>query len=412
MARFTYIVRDSSGNKETGADEAPNQDELIARLQARGLIVVNVFSETQLADQKETPAQKSKYKTKSKHYKVSEGDLVLFSRQLATLLGAGVTILRSLNIIGQQVSSTKLYNIIRKVEKNMEAGLSFHEAIGKHPDVFTDLWVNLIESGEASGSLALVLGRLASYLEKNAAFRAKIISALIYPAILLFAGIAALIIMSLKIIPTFAEIFKGFDIQLPLLTKVLVDFSTFLREKFIIIIVAIGASIYLFKAYIKTAPGKRNFENFKFKLPVFGEFFRCMGVERLTSEMSTLLESGVPILYSLEIAERSVGSSILAELIKKIKDDVRVGKPLGVSFSKSGFFDAMVVQMVSIGEEIGELPQMFKKINAYYQEYTETFVARIVSMFEPIILVFIGGIIGIMVIGMFLPIFQIAKFGS
>ena len=412
MPRFTYIVRNSSGNKETGAEEASNQDELIARLQARGLIVVNVFSEDQLSVSKDSSQLKLKFKTKTKHYKVNESDLVLFSRQLATLLGAGVTILRSLNIIGQQVASKKLFIIISKVEKNMEAGLSFHEAIAKHPDVFSDLWVNLIESGEASGSLALVLGRLATYLEKNAAFRAKIISAMIYPAILLCAGIAALLIMSLKIIPTFAEIFVGFNIELPALTQMLVNVSKFLREKFYFLAGGIAVAIYLFKNYINTKSGRRNFENFKFKLPVFGEFFRSMGVERLTSEMSTLLESGVPILYALEIAERSVGSPVLGEMINKIKEEVREGKPIGLAFGKSGFFDAMVVQMVTIGEEIGELPQMFKKINAYYMEYTETFVARIVSMFEPMILLFIGGVIGIMVIGMFLPIFQIAKFGG
>ncbi len=411
MPRFTYIVRNNIGNKDTGTEEAPNQDELIARLQAKGLIVVNVFLEDQASLEKDDiPLKKNKIRTK--HYRVNARDLVLFSRQLATLLGAGVTILRSLNIISQQIASAQLYKIIKKVEKNMEAGLSFHEAIAKHPDVFSDLWVNLIESGEASGSLAMVLARLAGYLEKNAAFRTKIVSAMIYPAILLCAGIGALLIMSLKIIPTFAEIFKGFDIELPMLTKILVEFSTFLREKFFILAIIIGVGAYLFKSYINTKSGRKNLENFEFKLPVFGEFFRCMGMERFSSEMSTLLESGVPILYSLEIAERSVNNYVLGEIIAKVKEDVRVGKPLGAAFSKSSFFDPMVVQMVSIGEEIGELPQMFKKINVYYQEYTETFVARIVSMFEPFILVFIGGMIGVMVIGMFLPIFQIAKFGS
>ncbi len=411
MPRFTYIVRDNIGNKDTGTEEASNQDELIARLQAKGLIVVNVFLDDQASPEKEDVSLK-KNKIRTKHYRVNARDLVLFSRQLATLLGAGVTILRSLNIISQQIASAQLYKIIKKVEKNMEAGLSFHEAIAKHPDVFSDLWVNLIESGEASGSLAMVLARLAGYLEKNAAFRTKIVSAMIYPAILLCAGIGALLIMSLKIIPTFAEIFKGFDIELPMLTKILVEFSTFLREKFLILAIIIGVGVYLFRSYVSTKPGRKNLENFKFKLPVFGEFFRCMGMERFSSEMSTLLESGVPILYSLEIAERSVNNYVLGEIIAKVKEDVRVGKPLGASFAKSSFFDPMVVQMVSIGEEIGELPQMFKKINVYYQEYTETFVARIVSMFEPFILVFIGGMIGIMVIGMFLPIFQIAKFGS
>ena len=412
MARYTYIVRNSSGNKETGTEEASNQDELTARLQGRGLTVINIFSENQVSEGKDSSSAKPTFKIKTKHYRVNERDLVLFSRQLATLLGAGVTILRSLDIISQQVASGKLYKIIKKVEKNMEAGLSFHEAIAKHPDVFSDLWVNLIESGEASGSLALVLGRLAAYLEKNAAFRSKIISALIYPMILLCAGIVALLVMALKIIPTFAEIFKGFDMKLPALTEVLVTISTFLREKFFILSIAIAVTIYLFKAYISTGPGKKSFENFQFRLPLFGEFFRSVGIERFSSEMTTLLESGVPILYSLEIAERSVGNYVLGEIIRRIKEDVRVGKSLGASFAKSGFFDPMVVQMISIGEEIGELPQMFKKVNVYYQEYTETFVARIVSMFEPMILVFIGGIIGIMVVGMFLPIFQIARFGS
>jgi type IV pilus assembly protein PilC len=296
--------------------------------------------------------------------------------------------------------------------KNMEAGLSFHEAMAVHPKIFSDLWINLVESGEASGNLAIVLSRLAAYLEKAMEFKRKIISALIYPAILTVAGIGALLFLSIKIIPTFAEIFKSFNITLPFLTQLLVGVSAFLRKFMFLLVLSIAGIVFAFRKYIGTKPGRRSFENFKFKMPVFGEFFLALNIERFSSEMSTLLESGVPILYSLEISERSVDNLIMADIIRKIKEDVREGKPLRDSLERSSFFEPMVIQMVSIGEEIGELPQMFKRINSFYQEYCDMFLGRFVAMFEPFVLVFIGGIIGVMVIGMFLPIFKIANIGG
>jgi type IV pilus assembly protein PilC len=238
------------------------------------------------------------------------------------------------------------------------------------------------------------------------------ISALIYPAILLTAGLGALFFMAVKIVPTFAEIFKGFNITLPLLTQILLKISDFLRYNMIAIFLVCVGLVFGIKKYLKTKVGRRKFENFQFKLPVFGEFFMALNVERFSSEMSTLLESGVPILYSLEISERSVGNLIMADIIRKIKDDVREGKSLREPLEKSAFFDPMFIQMVSIGEEIGELPQMFKKINSFYQDYVGVFLTRFVSMFEPFVLVFIGGIIGIMITGIFLPIFEISRIGG
>jgi len=298
------------------------------------------------------------------------------------------------------------------LKKGMEAGLSFHEALAAHPKVFSGLWINLIESGEASGNLAVVLSRLAAYLEKEAAFKSKVISALIYPMILTLAGVGALLFLSLKIVPAFAEIFKGFDITLPVLTQLLVNVSDFLKKKIMVLFLFSGAGIFIFRKYIQTKSGRLNFEKFQFKLPVFGEFFLSYNIEKFSSEMATLLESGVPILYSLEISGRSVNNLTMADIIRKIKDDVREGKPMREALERSGFFEPMVVQMVSIGEEIGELPQMFKRINSFYQEYCDTFLARFISMFEPLVLVFIGGVIGVMVVGMFLPIFELAKIGG
>lgn len=409
MGRYFYTARDSDGKKISGVEDASSQEEVISRVQAMNLIVVDIAadSDVKVKGLREDVVEKSKVRTR--HYRVTGDDLVLYCRQLATLLGAGVTILRSLEIIAMQVNSFKLFTVIRDLQKNMEAGLSLHEAMAKHPTIFSEMWVNLVESGEASGNLAIVLSRLATYLEKTAAFRNKIISAIIYPIILMVAGLAALLFLTIKIVPTFAELFAGFDLELPLLTQILISVSSFLRKYFILLVILIGVGTVLFRKYVRTNEGRKKLENMQFKLPVFGELFKAMVAERFSSEMSTLVESGVPILYSLEITEHSVGNLVVADIIRKMKEDVRDGKPLNQPLAKSGFFDPMFVQMVTIGEEIGELSPMFKKINAFYQEYVETFLTRFASMFEPFMLIFIGGIIGILVIGMFLPIFQIAQ---
>ncbi|MFA5357151.1 MAG: type II secretion system F family protein [Candidatus Omnitrophota bacterium] len=408
MPTFTYIARDNKGMKVAGSEEASSQDELINRLQLRNLIVVNIASGTKediISKTIQAPGKKHKYK----RYGIKEEDLVVFCRQLSTLLSAGVTILKSLDIISKQVYSRKFYNVLNDMQKHLEAGLTFHEAMAKYPKVFSDVWVNLVESGEASGNLAVVLSRLASYLEKRASFKRKIISSLIYPLILMCVAVGALLFLTIKIIPTFAQLFSGFNLKLPVFTEMLIKFSKFIREGFLGIIGAIVGVFFLLKKYISTRGGRKNYEQLQFNMPVFGEFFRAMVVERFSSEMSTLIESGVPLLYSLEITEHSVSNSVMAGIIHKIKDDVREGRPLNNSLDKSGFFEPMVVQMVAIGEEIGELAQMFKRINAFYEERTETFLVRFTSLFEPFMLIFMGLVIGLMVVGMFLPIFQIAS---
>lgn len=409
MDRFFYIARDAEGKKISGFEEASTQEEAINRLQARNFIVVNIVPEYKDTVAGLKPEVLAKARLRFRRNRISSDDLTLLCRQLATLLAAGVSILKSLDIISMQVPSRRLYIVLKSLQKDMEAGLSLHESMAKHPKVFSDLWVNLVESGEASGNLAVVLSRLAGYLERNAAFKRKIISALIYPAILFVASSGAMLFLTIKIIPTFSELFQGFNVTMPFLTQVLIKFSFFVRKTILIFIVLAGVGFYLFRKYINTANGRRKYERFKFKLPVFGEFFRAIVVERFSSEMSTLVESGVPILYSLDITEHSVDNLIIGDTIRKIKEAVREGRSLNKPLEQSGFFEPMVVQMVTIGEEIGELSQMFKKINAFYQEYVEVFLTRFTSMFEPIMLIFMGGVIGIMVVGMFLPIFEIAK---
>ncbi len=412
MAKFYYIVRDKKGQKLHGSEESSNQEDLISRLQERQLVVINISQEAKEGQAGFKPEVASKASFKPKHFGVSSDDLALFCRQLSTLLGAGVTILKSLDIISKQVSSRKLFNVIKVLQKDMEQGLSLHESMAKHPTVFSDLWVNLVESGEASGNLAVVLARLATYLERNASFKNKIISALIYPIILFIAGLGALLFLTIKIVPVFGDLFKGFDIKLPALTQMLIVVSNFIRSTMLFSIIAIVVLSVLIKKYIQTKEGRYSYEKLLLSLPIMGDFFRAMIIERFSSEMSTLIEGGVPILYSLEITEHSCANLVMGEIIHKVKDEVRSGRPLSVPLDKSGFFDPMFVQMIAIGEEIGELSQMLKKINVFYQEVVETFLTRFTALFEPMMLVFIGLVVGIMVIGMFLPIFQIAQIGG
>ncbi|MDD5730532.1 MAG: type II secretion system F family protein [Candidatus Omnitrophica bacterium] len=412
MPKFFYIVRDAEGKKIQNYEEAATQDELVSRLQARNYIIVTLSAETKenKAGLKQEVVAKAGFKPR--HYGANTHDLAMFCRQLATLLGAGVTILKSLEIISKQVSSRKLLDVTKELQKDMESGLSLHESMAKHPKVFSDLWVNLVESGEASGNLAVVLNRLASYLERSETFKSKIISALIYPLILFTAGLGALLFLTLKIIPVFADLFKGFNVKLPALTQMLVNLSHVIRSTFVLIIAVLIGGFFALRQFIRTKNGRLQFERFLFSLPVFGDFFRALIVERFSSEMSTLIESGVPILYSLEITEQSVNNMIVANIIREVKEEVRSGKTLSQPLDRSGFFEPMVIQMITIGEEIGELSQMFKKINSFYQEVIETFLTRFTSMFEPIMLLFIGSVIGIMVVGLFLPIFQIAQIGG
>jgi type IV pilus assembly protein PilC len=409
MARLFYIARNAEGKKITGFEEASGQEEAVNRLQARNLVVISIVAEYKEGITSLRPKILAKARLRFRRGRITSEDLTLFCRQLATLLGAGVAILKSIDIISMQVSSRRFYSTLKNLQKDMEAGLSLHESMAKHQKIFSDLWVNLVESGEASGNLAVVLSRLAGYLERNAAFKRKVISALIYPGILFFVSLGALLFLTIKIIPTFAELFQGFNITLPILTQTLIKVSLFIRKFLFVFFVSAVFGFYLLKRYVRTSKGRRKYEALKFKMPLFGEFFRAIVVERFSSEMSTLVESGVPILYSLDIAEHSVDNLIIGDTIRKVKDAVREGRSLNEPLEQSGFFEPMVVQMVSIGEEIGELSQMFKKINAYYQEYVEVFLTRFTAMFEPIMLIFMGLVIGIMVIGMFLPIFEIAK---
>lgn len=408
MKNFVFTARNQLGKVVKGSEEAENVDSLANRLQLRGLVVTSIKLEPQTGASAQAQAKARKVRRFS-HYGIKEDDLFVFSRQLATAIGSGVPLLRSMEIILSQVGSKKFYEVVNNIARDIESGFSFRDALAKHPRVFSNIWVNIAETGEASGNLPLVLERLAQYLESRASFKRKIISALVYPAILMLVALIAIFVFLLVIIPRFEEIFKSFGAALPLLTQILISISNNLRKNIILIFLGFGGSIFLLKRYAATKRGKRLLDNLVLKAPVLNEFFRLIEVEKFCASMTTLLEAGVPILYALEIAERSSSNTYVQAIISNVKDSVRQGKTLAGPLGESEFFPVMVTQMVSIGEEIGELDKMFKKIAVFYAEVLETQITRFTSMFEPITIVFMGLIIGTMVVAMFLPIFQMAN---
>lgn len=408
MPKFSYICRKPTGEKEAGVIEGVGQDEVVAQLQRKGFFITSIIP-FDVGRKDAAAVQEARTVRKQfTHPGVNSQDLVLFARQLAMLLGAGVSLLRSLDVISKQVDSKKLAGIVNQISQDMEAGRTLRDALSKFPALFSALWINLVETGEASGNLPMVLDKLAYYLEEGANFKGKIVSALLYPGILLFVSLSAVFFFIVKIVPTFANILVNFGVELPLPTRILINLSTLLTKNLLWLVIGVTGFVFFFRHIRQRPPFDRMLEDAYFKVPVFGEFLRFMHLERFATTMSILIESGVPILYALEISERSAGSIKMTDAIGYIKRNVKEGRSMAVPMEKSEFFTPMVIQMVAIGEEIGELSNMLKRIAKYYQEYLETFVGRLATIFEPLMIVFIGIIIGAMVISIFLPIFSIA----
>lgn len=409
MPKFSYLARKSDGTKDSGVIQANSKEEAISLLQKKGLLITSLLQYEAATKSIAKPSSSGKLKTKSfKYNRVKFADLVILARQLSMLLGAGVSLLKSLEVITKQVESRKLYDVLTDVAKNMEAGQTFKDSLIKHKDVFSELWIFLVETGEASGNLPVVLDHLAKYLEDRQSFRQKIISALMYPFVLFIVAIAALMFFVIKIVPTFSSILTSINVELPLPTRILINLSNTLRKRWLFGIAILILLFFLFKKLMKNEKVKLLVEKLQLRLPVFGHFFSFMNVESFATTMSILIESGVPIIYALDICERSQPSNIMREIIHDVKVNVRDGRSLAVPLEKSGFFAPMVIQLIIIGEEIGELSEMFKRIAKFYQEYLANFVARLASLFEPIMIVFMGILIGGMVISIFLPIFNMA----
>ncbi|MFA5146064.1 MAG: type II secretion system F family protein [Candidatus Omnitrophota bacterium] len=402
MANFKYVAKDQSGNNVAGALEANDRNAAVEELRKQDLIIVSVSEALPKFSFSSAFASMQKKKIKL-------DDLVVFSRQLATMVDAGIPLVGALDILGEQLENKSFQEVIIKIRNDVETGSNLSDAIGKHKKVFSPLFVNMVRAGESSGMLDEILDRLASYLEKTSALQKKVQSALVYPAVVSSMALGITLLLLLKVIPVFKNIFTGFGAELPKPTMVLITISDFLQKYFLLAVVGIVAIGILFARYIKTEKGKLQFDSFLLKMPLFGILFKKVAISKFTRTLSTLIKSGVPILASLEIVAKTAGNKAVEIAVENVRTNVREGENVAEPLAKSKIFPPMVVRMVSVGEQSGQLEKMLSKIADFYDEQVDAAVSGLTSMIEPLIIAFLGIVIGSIVICMFLPIFKVTS---
>lgn len=405
MPLYSYTARSKDGKIREGVKEGQNQEEVLFFLQNSGLLVTEIL---EVVEPK--VFQRPKKRTRRRmHLRVRQSDMILMARQLATLVSAGVTLLRSLDIIIQQVESKRLQRALEEIQEDIRGGKTLHSALAKHPKIFSEFWINLIRTGEAGGHLSQSLEQLASFLEGAEAIRSKAISAMVYPFVLVCVSILVVIAFLVKIVPIFSQLFQSFGIKLPFLTQVVIFLSELFRKYILITLPLVAGSVFFLRSSLKTEQGKLMWDRLKLRFPVMGELFRKMAVANFARGLGTLIKSGVPILYSLEIIGKSAGNKVVSQILEDVRLEVREGKPIAVPLGEGDVFDPVVVQMVRIGEEIGELGNMLEKVGKFYEDQVEIQTTRLVTLIEPMAILVMGVVVGILVVSMYLPVFSISQ---
>jgi len=403
MGRFTYTVQDSKGDTSTGSLDAGDENEAINTLQTKGLFILSIQAEK----------AGSKAKAAGGGGAVSGRALVFFGEQLATLLNGGVPLVRSLSLLGEHSEDEALRGAVNQVTKDVAGGMALHKALEKHPKSFDTLWVSLVQAGEMGGQLPKALKQISSYLASQEELKGRVITALAYPAVLFMISMSVLVFFIVKIVPTFAEIFKSFDLELPLITQVIIGFSNLLVHNLLPLILGIAGTVFALKGYLATEQGQLTKMKFLFSIPFFGGFMKAIQVERLLTTLTTLIESGVSILNAITVLEGVFQSNLIFfYALRGVKNDVATGKSISASFKKSGVFPPLVTEMMWMGEESGKLPDILTTLSSFYREQVDQFIRRFTSIIDPIMVVFIGGIVGVIVLSIFMPIFQLSQIGT
>lgn len=398
MPVYKYVVKDQTGKNTAGTIECADRAAVLEKLRNDNLIIISL---------KEISAGPKKFQMRKGKVKID--DIVVFSRQLATMVDAGIPILGSLDILAQQAESKRFKEILTRVRNDIEVGFSLSAAFSKHPRIFSSLYISMVKAGESSGMLDEILDRLATYLEKTAALQRKITSALVYPAVVTFMAFAITALLMIKVIPVFKTVFSGFGAALPAPTLVLIAISDVFRKYFILLLIVMAAAGYALNRYLNTKKGRLNFDKITLKLPVFGMLLTKVSVSKFTRTLSTLVKSGVPILSSLEVVAKTCGNSVFEAAIDEVRLGVREGESIARPLEKSKIFPPMVVKMIGVGEQTGQLEKMLSKVADFYDEQVDTTVGSLTSMLEPLIIAFLGIVIGTIVICMFMPIFKISS---
>ncbi len=398
MNNYQYIAKDKNGHAISGIIEGNSEVEVAEILHKRELIVISV-----------SPTKKKKIGKLSTAGKVTADDLAIFSRQLATMIDAGIPLVQSLGILAEQLENKALKNIVMISRQDIEGGMSFCDALAKHHHVFSELFINMAKAGEASGMLDDVLERLATYLEKNAALTRKVKSSLVYPAVVITMAVVITAFLLVKVVPTFKGIFDTLGGKLPLPTLVLIGISDVFRKYLLFVVIGMAISSVAFKKFITTPKGRRLFDAFKLRAPILGQLFRKVAVAKFARTFSTLVKSGVSVLNALDIVGKTSGNKVVEEAIIKSRIAVREGEPIASPLQKSGVFPPMVCRMVGVGEQTGQLEKMLSKIADFYDEQVDAQVSALTSLIEPLVIAFLGIIVGGIVVALFLPIFKITE---
>jgi len=341
--------------------------------------------------------------------KVTGRDVVIFTRQLSTMIDAGLPLVQSLEILANQQPNPTFKKVLREIKSDVETGTTFAEAMKRHPQVFDNLFCNMIEAGEIGGILDTILSRLATFMEKSMTLKKKVKGAFTYPVICLCISVVILGVILIFVVPTFEKMFADFNAALPLPTQIVVTMSKFVQTKIIYMIGIVVLAAFAFKKYYKTDAGNRRIDALSLKAPVFGELILKVAVAKFTRTMGTMLQSGVPILDALKVVGRTAGNRVIETAVFRVAESISEGRSIAEPLEETGVFPNMVVQMISVGESTGALDAMLTKIADFYDEEVDQAVENLTSMIEPFMMVFLGGMVGGLVVSMYLPIFQMGK---
>lgn len=398
MPIFKYTAKDDDGNTVNDFIEAKDETVALDMLRVKNLIIISI-----------TQQKQEKIKTRISRKKVKGEELVIFSRQLATMVNAGIPLVQSLDILSEQMESLTFRQVVTTIRSDVEAGSSLSAALEKHSQIFTLLYTNMVRAGETSGMLDEILDRLAGYLEKSGSLQRKVKSAMVYPAVVSLMALSITLVLLLKVIPTFKEIFSTLGGTLPLPTQILIGLSDTLRKYFLIAVIVMGLIAAGFGKLVQTKQGRAKFDQLKLNIPVFGPLLRKVAVARFSRTLSTLIRSGVPILGALEIVGKTSGNVIIEYAVEKARIGIREGESISAPLAKSKAFPPMVTRMISVGEESGELEKMLTKIADFYEDQVDAAVSGLTSLIEPLIIAFLGIVVGSIVVAMFLPIFKLTE---
>ncbi len=415
MAKFEYIALNAKGEETAGTVDAGNRDDASSKLKGMGLFPTQVAPEGQLTaavKQKAKAAKKRQAKAPKKvSGKIKGKNLMIFTRQLATLIDSGLPLLRGLTVLGNQEPNPVLKSTVNSLADSVQTGSTFSESLAQHPKIFNKLYVNMVKAGELGGVLELVLNRLAEYQEKAQKLKNKIVSAMTYPVIVVLIAMGIVVFLLTYIVPKFTAIFEnmveGGAESMPALTKAVIGASDFVKNNILIILGTVALLVFGTKAYAATKGGRKTIDKLVLKLPLFGPVLLKSAVARFTRTLGTLVTSGVPILQALNITRDTAGNNTVAEAIMKVHDAVKEGESMVAPLNASKIFPPMVISMIEVGEETGQLPEMLLKIADVYDDEVDNSVTALTSLLEPIMIVVLAVIVAVIVLALFQPLITV-----